>query len=49
MFTFEILVITGYLYESSNNVINGSNIEIIPLVARLLYPFVVHCFNKVIR
>jgi hypothetical protein len=36
MFTFEILVIPRYLYENSNKVIDGGNIEIIPPVARLM-------------
>jgi hypothetical protein len=49
MFTFEILIILGYLYESSDKVIDGGNIEIIPPVAELLKPFVVYCFNKVAR
>jgi hypothetical protein len=36
MFTFEKLVIFGYLYESSDKVIDDGNIEIISPIARLL-------------
>jgi hypothetical protein len=49
MFTFEILIILGYLYECFDKAINCGNIEIIPPVAGLLKPFVVYCFNKVAR
>jgi hypothetical protein len=49
MFTFEILIIPGYLNECFDKVINGGNIEIIPLVAGLLKLFVVYRFSKVGR
>jgi hypothetical protein len=49
MFTFEILIIPRYLNERSYKVINDGNIEIIPLVAGLLKPFVLYCFSKVAR
>jgi hypothetical protein len=49
MFTIEIMIIPGYLYELFDKVINGGNIEIIPLVVGLLKPFVVYCFSKVVR
>jgi hypothetical protein len=37
------------LYESSDKVIDGGNIKIIPFIARLLWPFVVYYFSKVAR
>lgn len=40
MFTLEILIIPKYLYELSNKVIVGGDIEIIPPISNILKPFV---------